>query len=71
MIFLLLMAVLITAPIPASGQQVTAAILGRVSDQNDAPIAKAKVMAKDEARGTVWTTETNSDGVFNLPRLLS
>jgi Carboxypeptidase regulatory-like domain len=68
-VFLALVAILIMAPIPALGQQVTAAILGRVADQNDAPIVKAKVIAKDEARGTLWTTETNSDGVFNLPRL--
>ena len=51
------------------GQQVTAAILGTVTDQNGAPVAKAKVTAKDESRGTPWTTETNSDGVFNLPRI--
>jgi hypothetical protein len=69
MIFLLLIAFLIVAAIPAWSQQVTAAILGRVSDQNDAPIVKARVTAKDEARGTIWTTETNSEGVFNLPRL--
>src|SRR5215475_2907326 len=51
------------------GQQVTAAILGNVTDPNGAPVTKAKVTARDEARGTVWTTETNSEGVFNLPRL--
>lgn len=53
----------------AFSQQVTAAILGNVTDQNGAPVAKARITAKDEARGTPWTTETNSDGVFNLPRL--
>src|SRR5262245_17821632 len=53
----------------ALGQQVTAAILGGVADPNGAPVAKAKVTARDEARGTIWTTETNSEGVFNLPRL--
>ena len=67
--FLLLMMILLLAPIPAWSQQVTGAILGRVVDQADAPITKAKVIAKDEARGTLWTTETNSEGVFNLPRL--
>jgi hypothetical protein len=51
------------------GQQVTAAILGGVADPNGAPVAKAKVTARDEARGTIWTTETNSEGVFNLPRV--
>ncbi len=68
-ILLLLMTILIFTPIPAWSQQVTAALLGRVVDQNDAPVAKARVTAKDEARGTIWTTETNTDGVYNLPRL--
>lgn len=54
---------------PASAQQVTAAILGKVTDQSDAPITNAKVTARDEARGTVWSTETNTEGIFNLPRL--
>ncbi|MBO0801342.1 MAG: carboxypeptidase regulatory-like domain-containing protein, partial [Blastocatellia bacterium] len=67
--FLAFIAILLIAHIPALSQQVTAAILGRVADQTDAPIAKAKVSAKDEERGTLWTTETNSEGVFNLPRL--
>jgi Carboxypeptidase regulatory-like domain len=68
-ILIALIAILMIAPIPALSQQVTAALLGRVTDQNDAPIVKAKVIAKDEARGTIWATETNSEGVFNLPRL--
>lgn len=53
----------------AVGQQVTAAILGSVVDPNGAPMANAKVTARDEARGTIWTTETNSEGAFNLPRV--
>jgi hypothetical protein len=59
----------IASPAAAFAQQVTAAILGNVTDPNGAPVAKAKVTAKDEARGTIWTTETNSEGVFNLPRV--
>lgn len=60
---------LLVAPSTAWGQQVTAAILGNVTDPNGAPVVNAKVIAKDTARGTDWTTETNSDGVFNLPRV--
>lgn len=62
---------LLLAAIPKGvwGQQVTAAVLGTVTDPNGAPVSKAKVTAKDEARGTLWTTETNSEGVFNLPRV--
>src|SRR4051794_18818828 len=37
------------------GQQVTAAITGKVTDPSNAGITRAKVMAKDIARGVVWT----------------
>ena len=47
----------------------TAAITGKVTDPSNAAIVGAKVMAKDIARGTVWTTETNPDGFYNLPRV--
>jgi Carboxypeptidase regulatory-like domain len=50
----------------ALGQQVTAAITGKVTDPSGAGIAGAKVMAKDIARGVVWTAETNPDGFYNL-----
>jgi Carboxypeptidase regulatory-like domain/TonB dependent receptor len=56
-------------PQPAWGQQVTAAITGTVTDPSGAPIANAMVTAKDTARGTAWMTTTNSDGVYNLPRV--
>ncbi len=64
-----LMASLTVLPMSIWGQQVTAAITGKVTDPNNAPITSAKVTAKDLARGTVWTTETNSEGVYNLPRV--
>jgi hypothetical protein len=51
------------------GQQVTAAITGRVTDPSGAAVADAKVTATDKDRGTAWPTTTNSDGVYNLPRL--
>ncbi|MGH9767249.1 MAG: carboxypeptidase regulatory-like domain-containing protein, partial [Blastocatellia bacterium] len=66
---LMLLILLIAFTATALGQQVTGAILGNVADPNGAPVAKAKVTARDEARGTIWTTETNSEGVFNLPRV--
>src|SRR3989441_11503328 len=50
-------------------QEVTAAIAGLVTDPSNAPIPGAKVTAKDAARGTAWTTETNMEGFYNLPRL--
>lgn len=50
-------------------QQITAAITGKVTDASGAPIPNAKVTATDAQRDTVWPTETNADGVYNLPRL--
>jgi len=54
---------------PAWGQQVTAAITGKVTDRSNTAIVRARVEAKDIARGTVWTTETNAEGFYNLPRI--
>lgn len=59
----------ILAPEAAFGQQITGAITGVVTDPTGAQIANAAVTAKDTARGTVWTTTTNSEGVYNFPRL--
>jgi hypothetical protein len=50
-------------------QEVTAAITGRVTDPSGAPVAKAAVTASDVERGTLWKTETNEEGTYNLPRL--
>ncbi|HTQ56869.1 MAG TPA: TonB-dependent receptor [Bryobacteraceae bacterium] len=51
------------------GQQVTAAITGTINDPSGAPIAGAKVTAKDLDRGVIYPAETNTLGVYNLPRL--
>jgi carboxypeptidase family protein len=53
----------------AWGQQVTASITGKVTDPSNAIIAGAKVTAKDLDRGTQLTTETNTSGFYNLPRV--
>ena len=66
---LLFLAICLTLPEPALGQQVTAAITGKVTDPSDAPIVRAKVEAKDSERGTVWTTESNLEGFYSLPRV--
>src|SRR5262245_17511480 len=66
---LTLLILTVGAAATAVGQQVTAAILGNVVDPNGAPVANAKVTARDETRGTTWTTETNTEGAFNMPRL--
>ncbi len=64
----LALTVLILAPI-SWGQEVTAAITGRVTDPSGAALPSAAVTAKDADRGTIWKTVTNSDGVYNFPRL--
>jgi hypothetical protein len=53
----------------AWSQQVTAAITGQITDPSGAPVADAAVVAKDAARGTLLTTETNAGGFYNLPRV--
>ena len=54
---------------PGWSQQVTGAITGKVVDPSGASVAGAKVTAKDLDRGTPWTTETNQEGFYNLPRV--
>src|SRR5437660_803085 len=54
---------------PAMGQEVTAAIVGTVTDPSGAPIKGATVTATDADRGTVWTAQTNDTGAYNLLRL--
>jgi hypothetical protein len=51
------------------GQQVTAAFTGKVTDSSGAAIVNAKVTAADVDRGTQWSTTTNSDGAYNIPRV--
>jgi hypothetical protein len=53
----------------AWGQEVTAAIVGTVSDSSGAPIKGASVVARDTERGVVWNVETNDTGSFNILRL--
>jgi hypothetical protein len=54
---------------PASGQEVTAGIVGTVTDPSGAPINGAAVTARDTERGTVWTATTSDAGAYNITRL--
>ena len=56
-------------PSPAYGQQVMAAITGKVVDASGAAVPEAKVTATDTQRGSVITTTTNSDGIYDLPQV--
>jgi len=64
-----LAAVIVVGPIHVYGQQVTGAIQGQVVDPSGAPVVGATVTAKDVDRGTALTTQTNSEGLYILPRV--
>lgn len=51
------------------GQEVTAAVTGSVVDPKGASIVAATVTAKDTERETAYTVQTNSVGVFHIPRI--
>ena len=53
----------------AWGQDVTAAITGTITDSSGAAVSGASVTAKDTQRGTVWTEQTNTDGLYSLVRI--
>ncbi len=53
----------------ARAQEVTASIVGTVSDPSGAPISGAEVIATDSERGTTWSAKTNEAGAYNILRL--
>ena len=54
---------------PAWSQEVTAAIVGTVTDPSGAPIKDADVTVTDTERGVVAGTKTNDSGAYNITRL--
>ena len=50
-------------------QEVTASIVGTVTDPSGAPISGAEVTATDVDRGTVWPAKTSESGTYNISRL--
>ena len=54
---------------PAWGQEVTAAIVGTVTDPSGAPLKGASVVATDTERGTVLTAKTNDSGSYSITRV--
>jgi hypothetical protein len=66
---LVLAAVLCTIGVPVFGQEVTANIVGTVTDPSGAPVRGAAVVATDVDRGTVWNATTNDAGAYDLLRL--
>jgi hypothetical protein len=65
----LLLITLFALTMSAWGQEVTAAIVGTVTDSSGAPISGAGVTATDTERGTTWTAKTNDAGAYNFPRV--
>jgi Carboxypeptidase regulatory-like domain/TonB dependent receptor-like, beta-barrel len=53
----------------ASAQEVTASIVGTVTDPSGSAIKNAAVTATSTERGTVWRAQTNDAGAYNLTRL--
>jgi len=50
-------------------QEVTATLVGTITDPSGAPIKGATVTATDANRGTLWTAQTNDSGSYSLQRL--
>jgi hypothetical protein len=65
----LLLVVGLSAVLPAWGQDVTASIVGTVTDPSGAPIKDAAVTATNTERGTVYTTRTSEVGSYNVLRV--
>jgi hypothetical protein len=66
---ILAIAMLLGISSPARAQEITGGITGTITDPSGAAIPGAMVIATDVAQGTTWPTQTNSAGVYNLPRL--
>ncbi|MBI3472888.1 MAG: TonB-dependent receptor [Candidatus Solibacter usitatus] len=65
--FILLL--LCVAALPVLAQEVSASIVGVVTDPSGAIVANAAVTARDVDRGTVWETKSNEAGIYFFPRV--
>src|SRR5207248_8521542 len=68
-LLLCILAASLSLPLTLYSQQVTASVQGQVTDPSGAPIPNATITAKDVDRGTTLNTNTNSEGIYTLPRL--
>ena len=60
---------LLAAIQPVWSQEVTASVVGTITDPSGAPVAGATVVAKDNDRGVEFTAKTNDTGSYNITRL--
>jgi len=65
------MMALLLLPVSLSAQETRGKITGKVTDINKASVAGAVVEIRDLARGTLITLNTNQNGLFDAPYLLS
>src|SRR3984885_5349093 len=65
----LLVLIALVSPQPSHGQKGRAAITGNGTDSAGAPVPGVKVTATDTERGSMWTTTTNGDGIYDLPQV--
>jgi len=54
---------------PARCQEVTASIVGTITDSTGAPLVNAAVSAKDTQRGTQLDAKTNETGAYSITRV--
>jgi hypothetical protein len=60
---------LVAAIQPAWSQEVTASVVGTITDPSGAPVAGATVVAKDNDRGVEFSAKSNETGSYNITRL--
>ena len=66
---LILIAALLPLASGAKAQQAAGSVTGTVSDASGAAVTTANVTVRDVDRNTIWTTETNSSGVYVFPQV--
>lgn len=59
----------LSSPLAASGQAVSATLLGTVQDSTGAAVANAKVTATDVSTGAVHDIVSNASGNYTFPNL--
>lgn len=69
LLLLLTLVVLAGCLTPAWSQEVTAGIVGTVTDPSGAPLNGASVTVQDNERGTVWAATTSDAGAYTVTRL--
>ncbi len=69
MLVLLTLTVFAALLTPAWSQEVTAGVVGTVTDPSGAPLNGAAVTVQNTDQGTVWNATTSDAGVYNVTRL--